>query len=205
MSTAVPTKSQAKSAAGAGSPRERLLAAANELFYEEGVHTVGIDRVLEKAGVAKASLYSTFGSKDELVRAYLAGRHEARKARITRRIEAATTPRGRVLAVFDALEELVAQPSFRGCAFVLATAEGRPGGGVRSVCEDARAWTRTLFTDLARAAGAAHPARLAQQLTMLYDGATTVSSMDGDVTAPAAARAMAATLLDAAIERRPTR
>ena len=205
MSTAILTKSRTKSPAAGASPRERLLAAANELFYEEGVHSVGIDRVIEKAGVAKASLYSTFGSKEELVRAYLTGRHEARKARITRRIEAATTARARVLAVFDALEEIVSQPRFRGCAFVLATAEGRPGGRVRGVCEDARAWTRTLFTDLARAAGAAHPARLAQQLTMLYDGATTVSSMDGDATAPAAARAMAATLLDAAIERRPTR
>src|SRR5712675_1559267 len=51
--------------------RERLLAAANELFYNEGVHTVGIDRIIEQAGVAKASLYNTFGSKDELVRAYL--------------------------------------------------------------------------------------------------------------------------------------
>ena len=56
----------------ARSARERLLDAANELFYEEGVHTVGIDRVIERAGVAKATLYSTFGSKDELVRAYLA-------------------------------------------------------------------------------------------------------------------------------------
>ena len=57
------------------SARERLLAAANELFYNEGVHTVGIDRVIEQAGVAKASLYNTFGSKDELVRAYLETRH----------------------------------------------------------------------------------------------------------------------------------
>src|SRR5882757_8493036 len=64
------------------SARERLLAAANELFYKEGIHTVGIDRVIEKAGVAKASLYTTFGSKDELVRAYLAERFEVRKKRI---------------------------------------------------------------------------------------------------------------------------
>ena len=59
------------------SARERLLAAANELFYAEGVQTVGIDRVIERAGVAKASLYNTFGSKENLVRAYLESRHEA--------------------------------------------------------------------------------------------------------------------------------
>ena len=62
--------------------RDRLLAAANELFYEEGIHTVGIDRVLEHAGVAKASLYGTFGSKEELVRAYLEQRAQARRERI---------------------------------------------------------------------------------------------------------------------------
>ena len=60
------------------SARERLLAAANELFYDEGVHTVGIDRVIEQAGVAKASLYNTFGSKDELVRTYLQTRRPCR-------------------------------------------------------------------------------------------------------------------------------
>ena len=68
------------------SARERLLAAANELFYDEGVHTVGIDRIIEQAGVAKASLYNTFGSKDELVRAYLQARHDS----VARRIMAAT-------------------------------------------------------------------------------------------------------------------
>src|SRR6202046_3076328 len=64
------------------SPRERLLEAAGELFYAEGIQSVGIDRVIERAGVAKASLYSTFGSKEELVRAYLVNRHESRKQRI---------------------------------------------------------------------------------------------------------------------------
>jgi len=190
--------------APAGSPRDRLLAAANELFYEEGVHTVGIDRVIERAGVAKASLYSTFGSKEELVRVYLAGRHEARKARIARKLTAAATPRARVLAVFDALAEAIGEPRFRGCAFSRATAEGKAGEGVRDVCDDARAWTRGLFTDLVQAAGAAHPKRLAQQLVMLYDGATVAAQMDQDATAATAARALAATLLDAAMAERKT-
>ena len=59
-----------------GSARGRLLDAANQLFYEEGVHTVGVDRVVERAGVAKATLYTLFGSKDGLVRAYLEARDE---------------------------------------------------------------------------------------------------------------------------------
>ena len=81
-------KAQATRESEGASARERLLKAANELFYEEGVHTVGIDRIIEKAGVAKASLYSTFGSKEELVRAYLGERH----ARILGRARAAVEP-----------------------------------------------------------------------------------------------------------------
>src|SRR6202035_1080275 len=88
----------AKAAAGP-SARERLLEAANELFYDEGVHTVGIDRVIERAGVAKASLYNTFGSKDELVRAYLQTRHATVTQRITQAVERYDTPRERLLAV----------------------------------------------------------------------------------------------------------
>src|SRR5271170_5302963 len=95
------------------SARERLLAAANELFYNEGVHTVGIDRIIEQAGVAKASLYNTFGSKDELIRAYLELRHAARRESIQSAIEAAgDDPRDRLLAVFDTLEPLFSRPGF---------------------------------------------------------------------------------------------
>jgi AcrR family transcriptional regulator len=180
-----------------GSARERLLAAATELFYAEGVHTVGIDRVIERAGVAKASLYSTFGSKEELVRAYLAGRAEARQRRITDRIARHDNPRDRILGIFDLLGEQVALPTYRGCAFINASAEG-PRGETKltRTCSDSRAWLRDLFIALARDAGAADPDTLGRQLVLLYDGATIGASMDGDVAAAAEARAMAAALLD---------
>src|SRR5205809_5467419 len=103
------------------SARERLLAAANELFYNEGVHTVGIDRVIEQAGVAKASLYNTFGSKEALVEAYLDGRRERITGRITRHLAAYDEPRDRILAVFEALHETANNPSYRGCPFALAS------------------------------------------------------------------------------------
>src|SRR3954469_17749923 len=82
--------------------RERLLASADELFYREGINNVGIDRILEHAGVAKASLYTTFGSKDELVRAYLEQRNEKRRARIERHLAGKRSPREKLLAIFDA-------------------------------------------------------------------------------------------------------
>jgi AcrR family transcriptional regulator len=186
----------AKTAAGP-SARERLLAAADELFYDEGVHIVGIDRVIERAGVAKASLYNTFGSKDELVRAYLKMRHELNAARINQYIERYDTPRERLLGVFEAQGETFTDPTFRGCAFVSASAES-PGEPVSSAADDYRGWVRGLFTDLAREAGAADPELLARQLHMIYDGASLSVRLDRNPAASAMARAAAETLLDAA-------
>src|SRR5579871_5861928 len=195
MSNAAPKKLE-------GSARERLLAAANELFYEEGVHTVGIERVLERAGVAKASLYSTFGSKDELVRAYLEARAERRRRRIAERIARHDDPRTRILSIF----ELTADPAFRGCAFYNASAEGpRKETKASRICDGQRSWTRALFAELARDAGAADPEGLARQLVLLYDGAMVGSSMDRDPSAPAVAREMAELLLDAAVPARAAR
>src|ERR1700760_3875575 len=101
--------------------RERLLAAADELFYAEGIHTVGIDRVIERAGVAKATLYSTFGSKDGLIRAYLEARLDPRKARTPAPLAPLTTPRERILGMFDDLVGTCAKPDFHGCPFVNAS------------------------------------------------------------------------------------
>jgi AcrR family transcriptional regulator len=179
------------------SARERLLEAASELFYEEGVNTVGIDRVIERAGVAKASLYNTFGSKEELIRSYLDARHEARRARIERGLARFKSPRAKLLGVFDLLGELVADPRFRGCAFMRASAEAKDGGLVQAAVERSRAWMRKLLVSLAREAGAAHPERLAQQLAVIYDGATVSGQLDRDPHVAREAKAMAATLLDA--------
>jgi AcrR family transcriptional regulator len=181
------------------SARERLLAAADELFYEGGIHTVGIDRVIERAGVAKASLYDCFGSKDELIRSYLEGRHEARKARITARLARGGSARERLLAVFDSMQEAMSTPGFRGCAFARVTAETPPSAGVQAVCEDARGWLHELFSALAREAGAADPEALARQLSLLYDGALAASQMGHGVEAARTARATAALLVEAAL------
>jgi AcrR family transcriptional regulator len=180
------------------SARERLLAAANELFYAEGVQTVGIDRIIEHAGVAKASLYNSFGSKEELVRAYLEARHAASTGRITAAMAGHTDPRDKLLAIFDAQGEQAARPDFRGCAFVAASAEARPGGCVEKAADDYRGWVRTLLTELAEQAGAAEPAELAGQLYLLYDGSMLAARMDRNPAAAVTARAAAAVLLDAA-------
>lgn len=180
------------------SARERLLAAADELFYAEGVHTVGIDRVIERAGVAKASLYSSFGSKEELVRAYLENRHEIRRQRLLAGLERFDNPRDRLLGVFDVLAELTATPGFRGCAFYNASAESvAKGGAVEQVSNANRAWTRGLFTELARDAGVAAPAALADQLMIVYDGVAVGARMDQRPGTAALGRMVAERLLDA--------
>ena len=185
-------------ATAAPSARERLLAAANELFYDEGVHTVGIDRVIERAGVAKASLYNTFGSKDELVRAYLEQRGAGTLDRITRYLQRYDTPRDRLLGVFEAQGEMFARPGYRGCAFASASAES-PGEAVSQATDTYRAAVRDLLTGLAREAGAPDPELLGQQLHMIYDGASLSARMDRDPSASAASRAAAEALLDAAL------
>jgi AcrR family transcriptional regulator len=159
--------------------RARLLAAASELFYAEGVQSVGIDRVIEHAGVAKATLYSAFGSKEELIRAYLRARHDATRERMSLELQARyPTARERLVGVFEVQGLSFTDPGFRGCAF---------------------RWLHELFADLAREAGAPDPKALAQQLVLLYDGAGISAWMDRDPSAEAAARAVAAALVETAI------
>ncbi|MGW7243012.1 TetR/AcrR family transcriptional regulator [Streptomyces sp. NPDC054804] len=191
------------STAKAPTARERLLSAANELFYAEGVQTVGIDRIIERAGVAKASLYNTFGGKEQLVRAYLDSRYARMSARLLRAIHGTDDPRERLLAVFDAQAALFAEQSYHGCAFVAASAEAKHGSAIEEVSDTYRAWVRALFTDLAREAGAPDPEILARQLHLLYDGGGLSARMDRDPSAGAVARQAAAVLIDAALSAGP--
>ncbi len=180
------------------SAKRRLLEAADRLFYEEGIHQVGIDRVIEEAGVAKSSLYYAFGSKDELVRTYLADRHARWDARLVERMAEQDDPRAKILAVFDALGDLFAEPSFNGCAFLNAAAEAPPGSAEDFATQDFRAWLHGLFGTLCEQLGVQHPQALSDQLVFLYDGANISAQLDRNRTAATAARGAAAALLDSA-------
>jgi AcrR family transcriptional regulator len=186
---------ESQSTARRASARERLLAAADELFYENGINLVGIDRVIEHAGVAKASLYDCFGSKEELIRAYLKGRAEKRQARIVERMAGLPTPQAKILSVFDLLAEIVNGTNYRGCAFQRASAEAGTSSVIKGTCEEPRAWLLAQFTELARQANAADPELLGRQLVLLYDGAAVAASVDGDRNAPQAAKALAAQMI----------
>jgi AcrR family transcriptional regulator len=185
------------------SARERLLAAADELFYENSINTVGIDRIIEHAGVAKASLYDCFGSKDELVRSYLEARHAARQARINERISRYDTPQKKILSIFELLGELSSQPGYKGCAFMRARADDGASDKVKGASDQSRAFILGRFTSLAREAGAANPEQLGQQLVLLYDGASVAAHLDRNHNAASLARELAGQMLSSTCPENP--
>ncbi len=179
--------------------RERLLAAAETTFYRTGVHATGVDALVREAGVAKMSLYAHFGTKDDLVAAWLTGRDVRWRAWLDSRVQAlARTPERRLLAVFDALGEWFASDDFRGCAFVNTCAEypdlAHP---VRIAARAHKSAVRRYLRRLVVEAGLSRPERLASELMLLVEGAITSALVEDDRTAARAARTLATRLIAA--------
>ena len=170
------------------SARERLLAASDELFYRDGVHSTGIDAVIERAGVAKGSLYYIFGGKDQLVAAYLRGRHDAWRQRVEAQLAGIDDPDEKILVTFDAIADYVSLPEFRGCPFDNADAEAPAGECQGLASKEYRDWVERFFLELAADTGATDSKALADALIVLYNGALTTAT----TTEPARAAAMTA-------------
>ncbi len=178
--------------------RERIVRAAGDLFYAEGIHAVGVDRVTAAAGVAKATLYQQFRSKDELVAACLQRRAEHWRASVADPVLAlpGSTAR-RVGAVFERLGEAFATPGYRGCPFINAAAEyPGPDGPVAAAIAAHRAQVRGLFAELLAGVPAARRAALTDQLVLLYDGTMVGAQLDQGPRAARRARAAARQLLE---------
>lgn len=156
----------------------RVLDVAAELFYRQGIHAVGVEAIAAGAGVTKKTLYACFGSKDQLVTAYLVERDQRWRAWLERWVaESAAPPREKLLAVFDALEAWMDRAGFRGCGFVNALAETPdPEHPARAVVIGQKRWMRQYFEELAAAAGLADPADFADSALLLYEGATVAAS-----------------------------
>jgi AcrR family transcriptional regulator len=179
------------------SARERLFAAANQLFDAEGIQTVGVDRIIEHAGVSRGSFYNNFDSKEQLIHTYLLGHHHSTTTLLDVAIARQRDPRQKILAVFDTQAERFRRPDFNGCAFVSASTEAPAGGVIDRDAAEFRTSIRTMFTDLAKQAGAPDPGQLGRQLHVLYDGAGLTARMDHTPDIAAATRAAVETLLDA--------
>lgn len=182
-------------------PRERVLRAAGELFYAEGIGAVGVDRLRDAADVAKSTIYDYFGSKDDVVAAYLAHRSSQWRAHLQVVLDATDpTPRAQLRAVFGALGRWFAEPGFRGCPFINAVAElPDPSHPAVPVAAQHRAWVLELLTQIAREAGARDPEPLGRQFALLYDASMTTAQATGSAQAAIDAAAAADTLLVAEI------
>jgi AcrR family transcriptional regulator len=178
---------------------ERVLEIASELFYAEGINTVGVDRIAAEADASKATLYAHYGNKDGLVAAYLDRLSARTQERLTQHLESDATAREKLLHIFDDLADWYAEDDFRGCHFIIAGSElTTPDHPAAKVGRRHRAWVKDLFTQLATDLGAADPPLLAAQLLMIYDGATVAADLDSYADAARAARAAAEHLIDSA-------
>ncbi|MFE3410529.1 TetR/AcrR family transcriptional regulator [Streptomyces mirabilis] len=160
------------------STRDRLLDAAAELFYREGVG-VGIETLCRVAGVSKRSMYQLFGSKDEVIAASLERSAPDYQAFLVPGADG-RPPRARILHVFERLEELAELPDFRGCRFVAVTAELKAPDHPANLV--ARRWKNaltTFFEEESKLGGSHNPALLARQLTVIFDGSAVRSVMQG--------------------------
>ncbi len=179
------------------SARERILDAASVSFYREGIRAVGVDAVIADAGVAKATLYRHFPSKDALVLAFLERRDARWRAWFAEAVERISPePAGRPLAVFDALAEWFSSDDFRGCAFLNAAAEiadpHHPARGVVRVHEERLA---AHLGTICSEAGFPDPPTAAADLFLLVEGAIVCALVEGTPAPAARARAAAARLL----------
>ena len=178
--------------------RECVLEAADRLFNARGVQAVGMDAVRAAAGVPLKRLYAAFPSKDALVVAVLHRRSGTWDAGVGAASAGATSPRERLLALYDFLGQWFRSDDFRGCAFI--NAFGELGGVSPAVAEAVRAQKESFqryVAGLVEELGA--PPALTTQLALLAEGAQTTAAIGGTPEVAAQARAAAATLIDAAL------
>ncbi|MCA1779869.1 MAG: TetR/AcrR family transcriptional regulator [Xanthomonadaceae bacterium] len=178
--------------------REQLLETAVRLFYEHGCTATGIDRLLAESGVAKMTLYKNFGSKGNLILAATQRMRDQHHARMKDYIEArAKTPRDKIMALFDFIDDWVSSDDFHGCPFInVATEFGDLEHPAHRAAALYKREQRDYFMRLARMAGMAEPEELVDKLVLLIEGAVVLSHVGGDRKSIAIARAMAQQLLD---------
>ena len=168
------------------SARARILETATRLFYAEGIHTVGIDRVIAEAAVAKATFYHHFKSKEELVLAYLTTEYERQKIQLE---GVPGTGLDRIKAILAKLAEVSTGPGFRGCPFLNAAAEyANPDHPVRHVVDDYRAWYRGLMHDSLRAADRPDVDQKADMLLLVRDGIAIAGGLGDEAAVEAGVR-----------------
>ncbi len=185
--------------------QQRILDAATELFYSQGIKATGVEAIVKLAGTNKMTLYKYFPSKDELVLAFLRKRDADFTDWFIARIDSrAESPRDKLLAVFEVIAEWLDIPEFRGCAFINAAAEfPLEGNPVHRVSAEFYDRFRGYLCELARQCGTARPENLAVQLSLLVEGAIVSEQMKRHSGAAAEARQAAEVLIATAVDAGP--
>jgi len=189
-STAQTSTAEAPAAECSARPADRLIRTAAKLFASQGIRAVGIDQILREAGVAKASLYSTYGSKDALVVAYLSDLDQADRNRWLRAATEVADEVDKVLLFFDLAAKAAVARDFRGCLYANAATEF-PGIEFEPVVAHRR-WLVQTVAGLLADAGATNPDELARDIQLLYDGALVGSKISRSIEPITQARAWAA-------------
>ena len=184
------------------SKRDILVRNAMNVLYREGFNATGMDKLAKETGVSKMTMYKHFRSKEDLILAALRLRDEEFLSAFTRRVEdGAKTPRGRLLAVFDALMEWIEGRDFYSCMFIKATSEFQnPDHPIHMASADHKRKVLAYIKELAKEAGAKNPRLLARQLFMLTEGEIVTAFILGKSGVGQDAKAAASVLIDQAFK-----
>ena len=182
--------------------RDELVQKSLKIFYRNGFHATGMDMLAAETGISKTSMYKHFRTKEDLILAALRLRDEKFRNWLIRRIEElGKTPEEQLIALFDALKEWFAQPEYRGCMFIKASAEYQESSDpIHAQAAEHKRLLFNHFHQLAKRAGATNPASLARQLLLLKEGAVVTAHL-GYSKNPAGDAKRAARLLVAAAKQ----
>ncbi len=184
--------------------RDRLIDTATALFNRHGFHATRVDRIVAAAKVAKKTLYAHFPSKEELILAALARKEATFADKFLPSVAVASdNPKERLLALFEMAKTWFNDPDFYGCIFVNAAVEyAEPGHPINACARRFKTLLRGFAREQARLGGAADPDLLADQIALLFEGATTVAQVSARPDAATTAKQIAEILIDAAFTAR---
>lgn len=180
--------------------REKILATAERLIYENGIHATGMDLLVKTSGVARKSIYRYFATKDEVAAAALNARDVRWMQWFRTESDKAQTPQGRILNMFTVLKGWFESEGFHGCAFINTAGEvGDPNDPIRLIAKLHKQKLLDYTQELCEQLNIEHPSALATQLLILMEGAITMARVMGDYRAADSARDVAQLLLKQAL------
>jgi AcrR family transcriptional regulator len=177
--------------------REKILATAEQLIYQNGIQATGMDLLVKTSGVARKSIYRYFATKDEVAAAALNARDVRWMEWFRAESDQMPTPRARILNMFTVLKRWFESEGFRGCAFINTAGEvGDPQDPIRLIAKLHKQKLLAYTLELCEQLDIADPEPVAKQLLILMEGAITVARVMGDYSSADSAQAVARLILE---------